>query len=121
VSVVLPPQVTSLHPPQRPVWALGAFLSLQNIFYNRPQMLVALSRLATFTACLIAGWWAYRDPKFDSWFALAVAVAAFLSSFVVPAIANRRTMVQTVGNNSTAVQAGRDASVRAERNDRDAR
>jgi len=84
-------------------------------------MLLTLIRLAAALATGVAIWWVLREPKFDSWLALLAALGTLLSAFVLPTIRARQS--QTVGEGSTAVQAGRDANVSfgSKPDDRDAR
>lgn len=68
-------------------------------------------RIAAALACIVSLVWVAQYPKFDSWFALAVAVGTLASSFLPAVRARRGKMIQEAGPGSTAIQAGRDAHV----------
>ena len=70
-----------------------------------------LFRVASLVALLIAVFWVWFEPKFESWAALAAAVAALIGS-VVATRKSENGQVQTVSEQGTGVQAGRDANVK---------
>ena len=74
-------------------------------------MLRSAIRWSSFAALLIAVAWAYSEPKWDSFLAVAASLAVFLGSFLMER--STATQSQNVEGGSTAVQAGRDASFNA--------
>lgn len=77
-------------------------------------------RLATILASLLAlllsvAWLVYK-PAFDSAVAVAVCVAALLSSFFLKRERGTAGQSQHVAGSSVGIQAGRDASVQDVKN-----
>ena len=68
--------------------------------------------LASALALLLSVAWLAYKPGFDSGVAVAVALAALLSSFFLKREKPKDSQVQRVSGSSIGIQAGRDANVR---------
>ncbi len=68
--------------------------------------------LVSLIAVLLSLTWVINKPAFDSGVALAAALAALLSSFLLPRDSKSSEQTQRVSRGSVGIQAGRDASVR---------
>ena len=74
--------------------------------------MIIIFRLITTLALLIAITWLYVDPKFDSVFATAIALAAVIALFVTTKkLKQSPSQSQVVKNNSTGIQAGGDVNI----------
>lgn len=70
-------------------------------------------RVITIIAFLIAIIWLYSDPKFDSAFATAGALAAVIALFVIPKNKKKQpNQSQTIKGGSTGIQAGGDVNIK---------
>jgi hypothetical protein len=69
-------------------------------------------RLITVLALLIASIWVCLQPKFDSAFAFAIALAAVIALFI-PSISKKKlpNQSQQLKDGSFGIQAGRDVSI----------
>jgi hypothetical protein len=68
--------------------------------------------ISSLIAVVLAMVWVFQKPALDSAVALAAALAALLSSFFLRRERKEANQMQTVSDSSTAVQAGRDATIR---------
>ncbi|MES1998926.1 MAG: hypothetical protein V4446_06410 [Pseudomonadota bacterium] len=69
--------------------------------------MILIYRLITTLGLLIAITWLYVDPKFDSVFATAIALAAVIALFITTKKMKRLpSQSQVVTNNSSGIQAG---------------
>ena len=71
-----------------------------------------LFKILSGVAFIVAAVWIYHDPKFDSYFAAAIALAAFVGCFV----GGKRTpskpgQSQQISRGSVGIQGGRDVNV----------
>lgn len=74
--------------------------------------MIIFFRLITTLALLIAIAWLYVDPKFDSAFATAIALAAVIALFVTTKkMKQSPSQSQAITNNSTGIQAGGDVKI----------
>ena len=73
-------------------------------------MLKFTLRLAALLALVICFVWVIREPKFDSFAALAAAVVVVLGTFLTTR-EKSPNQTQTAFSGSTAIQAGRDVNV----------
>lgn len=65
-----------------------------------------------FLVLLITGAWFAVKPNWDSTAALGAALVALISTFFLPKKKEISDQSQTVGDNSTGFQAGRDINMR---------
>lgn len=86
--------------------------------------MIFIFRLITTLGLLIAITWLCVDPKFDSAFATAIALAAVIALFITAKKIKRSpSQSQVVTNNSSGIQAGGNVnmgSVRASRKKKNA-
>jgi hypothetical protein len=81
--------------------------------------MIFIFRLITTLALLIAIIWLCVDPKFDSAFATAIALAAVIALFVSTKKTKRpRNQSQVVTNHSSGIQAGGDVNMGSNRTSR---
>lgn len=75
--------------------------------------MIIFFRVITTLAFLIAVVWLYSDPKFDSAFAAAGALAAVIALFVIPKNKKKQpNQSQTIKGDSTGIQAGGDVNIK---------
>lgn len=74
--------------------------------------MIVFFRLTTTLALLIAIAWLFFDPKFDSAFATAIALAAVIALYIAPTKKKRLSnQSQSVTEHSTGIQAGGDVNI----------
>lgn len=75
-------------------------------------MMIFIFRLITTLALFIAIIWLYVDPKFDSAFASAIALAAVIALFVTTKNTKRASkQSQVITNHSSGIQVGGDVNM----------
>ena len=72
-------------------------------------MAMFLARVVAGLAFLALAYWAYHDPKFESYGVAGTALAAFLALYIVPKLTGGQK--QNVSGGSTGYQAGADINV----------
>lgn len=86
------------------------FCFAPNNFEGR--FMIIFFRIITVVALVIALIWLYSDPKFDSAFAVAIALAAVIALFITPANKKKQpNQSQKIKDGSIGVQAGRDVKI----------
>jgi hypothetical protein len=73
-------------------------------------------------ALVISSIWCIKEPKFDSFLALATSISGVVTSFLVDKRNTRkRQQSQSVSSSSIGVQAGRDINIEKIHNDHHAK
>lgn len=81
--------------------------------------MIFIFRLITILGLLIAITWLFIEPKFDSVFATAIALAAVIALFITTNKMKRSpSQSQVVTNNSSGIQAGGNVNMGSVRSSR---